>query len=62
MQDLLLRTAMVLETVGAISVKVVLSCIETRYWKHLKKLRGFRSIPTHEDEVSWKHTLDLTSV
>lgn len=53
---------MVLETVGAISVKVVLSRIETRYRKHLKELGGFRSMPTHEDEVSWKHTLDLTSV
>lgn len=42
------------ETVGALSVKVVISHIETRYQNHLKELGGFRSMPTHEGEISWK--------
>lgn len=31
------------------------------YQKYLKELGGLRSRPTHEDEISWKHILDLLS-
>lgn len=48
------------ERVGALSVKVVIAHVETRYQKYLKELGGFRSVPTHEDEMSWKHVLDHT--
>lgn len=48
------------ERAGALSVKVVIAHVETRYQKHLKELGGFRSVPTHEDEMSWKRVLDHT--
>lgn len=40
------------ETVGTLSVNVVISHLEIRYQKHPKELRDFRSVPIHEDEIS----------
>lgn len=50
------------ETVGTFNVKKVVEHIEKIYQKGLKELGGFGLMPTCDDEIPWKHTLDLANV